>query len=96
MEPIDIQAGLRKLEFQKPDGPGLESTHAVVEFVREVPLADGQPVRISLGSRNGVPCEIVGLPQLVTANNPGARRRNYRYHLRGAITPCGPINNKAS
>lgn len=86
MEPIEIQGGLRKLEFQKPDGSGPESTHAVVEFVREVPLPDGQPARISLGSRNGVLREIVGLPQLVKTNNAGIRQQKYLYRLRGAIT----------
>lgn len=86
MEPIEIQGGLRKLEFENPGGSGLESTHAVVEFAREMPLPDGQPVRISLGSRNGVLREIVGVPQLVKTNNAGARQRDYLYHLRGAIT----------
>jgi hypothetical protein len=43
-------------------------------------------VRISLGSRNGVLREIVGLPQLVKANSAGHRRRDFLYYLRGAIT----------
>jgi hypothetical protein len=87
MEPIDILGGLRKLEFQNPHDSGSESTHALIEFVREAPLPEGRPARLSLGCRNGVQREIVGFPELVhTDGKQGARE--YVYRLRAVITPA--------
>jgi hypothetical protein len=87
-EPIDILGGLRKLEFHNPNDSAGESTHALIEFVREAPFPDGRPARISLGYRNGVLREVVGSPHLVHADGAEVPHREYVYRLRALITPA--------
>ena len=86
MTVLEIRSGLRKLEF---DGASTErgndeSERALVEFVREQPLLEGETVRIELGRRNGVLREVVGRPVLVeTVRHKG--KLGYYYRLQAVI-----------
>jgi hypothetical protein len=84
---FEIRTGLKKLEFDRlPGSTDDEATHAMVEFVREIPLPSGYQARIALGRHNGVVRELVGVPELVDIHDAQAPRRQYLYRLRGTIT----------
>jgi hypothetical protein len=85
MAELTICRGLRKLEFMSADDEGEEIAHARIEFAREAPLPDGEPVHISLGMREGKLRTLVGVPHLVK-EHAAPSRREYLYRLSGQIT----------
>ena len=86
MRVVDVRSGLRKLEFTPPLVEG-EAAYVLVEFVRNTPFPESESARVSLGKRDGVVRELVGVPELL--NN--ASGREYHYRLHGPI-----ISEKAS
>ena len=85
MAELTICRGLRKLEFISPAEEGEAAAHASIEFAREAPLPDGEPVHISLGMREGKLRTLSGVPHLVMEHTAPARRE-YLYRLFGQIT----------
>ena len=83
--PVEIRAGLRKLEFRQSTDREPSTTAVVVEFVLSVPLAERAKVRVPLGMRSGVLRELVGEPQLLGTTRPAAGNREYRYRLSGEV-----------
>jgi hypothetical protein len=84
MTPLNIRAGLRKLEFTPVDG-GTDSqnkTRVVVEFAQEAELAHDQVVRINLGIRSGIERALEGLPRRVRTT---PKVNEYLYRLEGEV-----------
>jgi hypothetical protein len=87
--PLHVRKGLRKLEFESVAASADASAEAVVEFVTEAPLELGATACVPLGRRDGVLREVVGIVQLVDSKQIGAKQREYRYRIRGAVTAAG-------
>jgi hypothetical protein len=85
MAELRICKGLRKLEFIASYDESEEPARARIEFAREAPLPDGEPVHISLGLREGKLRTLVGVPSLVREQTASAHRE-YLYRLSGQIT----------
>jgi hypothetical protein len=82
MTPLNIRAGLRKLEFTAMDGDTENKTRVVVEFAREAELARDQVVRINLGIRDGIERTLEGLPQRLKTT---PKLHEFVYRLEGEI-----------
>jgi hypothetical protein len=86
MSQIEIQKGLRRLEFcteprrKQDDEPG----EALVEFVRGAPLGDAI-VRVPLGRRGPLLRELSGRPLLIRTDVREDGSTEYHYRIRGPI-----------
>jgi hypothetical protein len=87
MSQIEIQTGLRRLEFSQENSPRQdeESGQVLVEFVRGVPLLGHDTVRVPLGRRGPLLRELSGRPLLIRTDVREDGSTEYRYQIRGAI-----------
>jgi hypothetical protein len=87
MSQIEIQTGLRRLEFsneqkQKQED---ESGEVLVEFVRGAPLLGNDTVRVPLGRRGSLLRELSGRPLLIRTDVREDGSREYLYRIRGPV-----------
>src|SRR5256885_7471632 len=87
MSQIEIQKGLRRLEFsreprrKRDDEPG----EVLVEFVRGAPLMGDEIVRVPLGRRGPLLRELSGRPLLIRTDVREDGSTEYHYRIRGPI-----------
>jgi hypothetical protein len=87
MSQIEIQKGLRRLEFcNEPQHKHDEEPNEVlVEFVRGAPLLGTDTVRVPLGRRGPLLRELSGRPQLIRTDVREDGSMEYHYRIRGQI-----------
>jgi hypothetical protein len=87
MSQIEIQTGLRRLEFSSEQQRKHEdeSNEALVEFVRGVPLQGTDTVRVPLGRRGAQLRELSGRPLLIRTDVREDGSTEYHYRIRGPI-----------
>ena len=87
MSPIEIRAGLRKLEFAPVRSPDAESTQYVtVEFARAMPLDQEETVSVVLGRRDGVLRKLEGRAQFIETKRTKSGREEHVYRLQGPVS----------
>jgi hypothetical protein len=85
MTTITVRRGLRRLEFlPAPNSQGRTVTHVVVEFAHDVPLNEGQVIRVDLGIREGNERALEGVPKLVRSRK-ALEGDQYVYRIEGDV-----------
>ena len=85
MSQIEIQEGLRRLEFfNQTPRKQQDSDQVLVEFVRKSPLGDGT-VRVSLGRRGAMTRVVSGRATLIRTDELKGGATQYRYRIAGPI-----------
>lgn len=87
MSQIEIQKGLRRLEFsnEQESKHDDEPNEALVEFVRGAPLQGCDTVRVPLGRRGPLLRELSGRPLLIRTDVREDGSTEYHYRIRGPI-----------
>jgi hypothetical protein len=87
MSQIEIQTGLRRLEFssERQQRQDDEQSEVLVEFVRGAPLLGNDIVRVPLGRRGPLLRELSGRPLLIRTDVREDGSTEYHYRIRGPI-----------